>query len=295
MDVEEATPPPPTPQVKRVRFRNPTCTHKVACKCDPGGEDFHRLHKAPMMDATRINNRFSILSCQDDEDDDDQDIEYPDVNNNVIKTKEKMPKMPKKRSQNERKKNNHQNIEEEIDKILAEMEDEYGKDEDHIDINLFVDDGGENNNDMMNFGSQQYEDHDEYTKLSGIMDSGAIKHVTNRKTMPQVPVRPSAGSKRGQCFISATGDRAPNEGEQEVHGYTEGGDAAMMTIQVTDVQKTLFSVSEITDRGNRVIFGKGGGVIHNVASNKLTPFPRVNGAYILDLWIPKGRPFGRQE
>ena len=120
-----------------------------------------------------------------------------------------------------------------------------------------------------------------------MMDSGAAKHVTNRGTVPHVPIVPSPGSLRNQSFISATGGRSPNEGEQHLQGCTDAGTPVDMNIQITDVNKSLFSVAEITERGNRVIFGRGGGVIHNVKSNRLTPFRRTGGVYALDIWIPK--------
>ena len=37
--------------------------------------------------------------------------------------------------------------------------------------------------------------------------------------------------------------------------------------------------------GNRVIFGKGGGVVRNFKSGKQTPFYRQNGIYVLDKWL----------
>ena len=70
-----------------------------------------------------------------------------------------------------------------------------------------------------------------------------------------------------------------------------------MTFQVTDVQKHLCSVAEICDRGNRVVFGINGGVIHNLRTNSITPFKRKGGIYMLDLWINQSEPaktgFGR--
>ena len=68
-----------------------------------------------------------------------------------------------------------------------------------------------------------------------------------------------------------------------------------MTIQITDgVKRALFSVAKICDRGNRVIFGQGGGVIHNLATQQLTPFRRTGGIYALDLWV-NTQGFRRQE
>ena len=78
----------------------------------------------------------------------------------------------------------------------------------------------------------------------------------------------------------------PNVGEQNICVCTEQGQQAPMTFQITDVNKPLWAVSEICDRGNRVIFGKAGGVIQNLRSGNLTPFSRSNGIYTIDFWIP---------
>ena len=139
---------------------------------------------------------------------------------------------------------------------------------------------------MYGLGEQDNQD-ENWVKVSGVMDSGAADNVTSSDTVPHVPIRPSAGSKRGQNFVSACGQKRANEGEQLLQGYTDQGEEADMLMQITDVKKSLFSVKKICDRGNRVVFGRGGGVIHNLATNKLTPFRKQGGVYMMDLWIPK--------
>ena len=56
--------------------------------------------------------------------------------------------------------------------------------------------------------------------------------------------------------------------------------------QVGDVQRILFSISEICDEGHRVVFGRNGGYIYNIHSGRVRPFARRGGVYELDLWIP---------
>ena len=76
-------------------------------------------------------------------------------------------------------------------------------------------------------------------------------------------------------------------GEQHLQGRTEDGSVASISFQVTGVTRPLYSVGEITDRGNRVVFGKNGGVIQNLRTGKLTPFKRSGGVYELDFYIPE--------
>ena len=54
--------------------------------------------------------------------------------------------------------------------------------------------------------------------------------------------------------------------------------------QIADVSKPLVSVPAICERGNRVIFGKSGGVIQNIQTGHETPFYRQDGIYIYISW-----------
>ena len=128
---------------------------------------------------------------------------------------------------------------------------------------------------------------DEYLRFRSVMDSGAADHVSNRATVPHVGIRPSAGSRAGRHFTTATGGEVPNEGEQELDIVTEEGGTSSMVFQITDVKKPLCSVSKICDRGNRVVFGRSGGVIHDLRTNHLTPFSRTGRIYTMDFYVRK--------
>jgi len=128
---------------------------------------------------------------------------------------------------------------------------------------------------------------DGWTKVRGIMDSGAAQCVAPPDMAPGAPILPSAGSQRGQNYLAANGDRMPNMGEQKLQIMTADGGSADLGFQITGVTRPLFAVSEIADRGNRVIFGKNGGVIQNLTTGKLTPFPRSGGVYVLDFYLPE--------
>ena len=55
--------------------------------------------------------------------------------------------------------------------------------------------------------------------------------------------------------------------------------------QIAEVTKPLVSVSAICERGNRVIFGKSGGVVKNLKTGAETPFYKENGIYVLTMWL----------
>ena len=120
----------------------------------------------------------------------------------------------------------------------------------------------------------------------------------NGAAAPEVPVVPSEGSKAGLTYGCAGGSDIKNEGEQALPLTTNNGCNADLTFQVADVSKTLASVSRICDKGNRVVFIKGGGVIQNLRTGIITPVRRRGGIYVLDLWLDRqqGRngPFPRQ-
>ena len=69
--------------------------------------------------------------------------------------------------------------------------------------------------------------------------------------------------------------------------------------QVAEVGKPLISVSALCEKGNRVLFGRGGGIIRNIESGRESQFYRKNGVYVMSLWMldephDEGSPFGRQ-
>ena len=59
------------------------------------------------------------------------------------------------------------------------------------------------------------------------------------------------------------------------------GAKCTVRMQVTDVRKSLISVSKVCDAGHRVIFEKGGGYIEHLESGQRTGFERKGGVYTL--------------
>ena len=117
------------------------------------------------------------------------------------------------------------------------------------------------------------------------MDPGAAAPVAPPSMLPNVKIEPSPGRIRGQTYTSASKHRLNNLGQQKIHAFTEEGDETSVLFQIADVSKPLVSVASICERGNRVIFGKAGGVGQSLSTGKEIPFYRRHGIYILSLWL----------
>ena len=134
---------------------------------------------------------------------------------------------------------------------------------------------------------------EEGVRVRAVVDSGSSDHCMSRSTVPEIPIRPSAGSRRGQVYSAAGGKGIPNEGEQNLPLLTADGTTAPLVFQMAEVRKPLVSVARLCDRGNRVTFGRGGGVVQNLTNGKCTKFMREGSIYTLDFWLDHEGPFTR--
>ena len=125
-----------------------------------------------------------------------------------------------------------------------------------------------------------------WTHVRVIPDSGAIQSVAPKEMAVGYPIRPSAGSMRGQQYVSASGDEIPNEGEQFLPIMSAEGHQTTQRWQMAEVTRPLQSVGELCDQGHRVVFGRGGGYVVDVQTGNITAFARENGTYLMDMWIP---------
>ena len=116
-------------------------------------------------------------------------------------------------------------------------------------------------------------------------DGQWLAPVAPPSMVPSVKIVPSEGSKRGMKYTSASKHKLPNLGQQAIHACTEDGHMTDVLFQVADVSKPLISVSALCERGNRVIFGKAGGIVKNLRTGTETAFYRQNGIYILSMWL----------
>ena len=148
------------------------------------------------------------------------------------------------------------------------------------------------------------------------IDSCASDNVTARKHLKGMgyKIKPSAGSKRGQRWGSASGHTIDNEGEVSYKFMTESGAVSRGTTQIGEVRRPLAAVSKITKAGNLVIFSEGDDWIidrrDEVAdailklvkqATKKVKMYQHKGTYRMRAWlIPEGHkaignngPFGR--
>ena len=139
----------------------------------------------------------------------------------------------------------------------------------------------------LNRSSSDYARNDAgWTHVRVIPDSGAIQSVAPKDMAVGYPVQPSAGSMRGQQYVSASGDEIPNEGEQYLPVLSAEGHQTTQRWQMAEATRPLQSVGELCDQGHRVIFGRGGGIVVDVQTGATTAFGRENGTYVMDMWIP---------
>ena len=136
-----------------------------------------------------------------------------------------------------------------------------------------------------------------YKMAKGItVDSGAADNVLPRRMVRGRGnrVRPSAASRAGVHYITASANRIPNEGETDLSFVTSDGRDISWLFQVAEVNKVLASVSYLVDAGHRVVFDKDAktGVDVSVIVNKITgeevKMRRDNNVWVIDAYIEEG-------
>ena len=135
---------------------------------------------------------------------------------------------------------------------------------------------------------------DEKHFISVTVDSGAGDNVTNKDEAPEYEVETSDHPEKDTAYILPDGRVIRNEGVKNVKVITEEGAKCTVKMQVTDVRKSLMSVSRVCDEGHRVVFEKHGGYIEHLATGQKTQFPRIGGVYVLRLEVAPKSGFPRQ-
>ena len=127
------------------------------------------------------------------------------------------------------------------------------------------------------------ENDEKWECLDIVLDSGAAESVAPESMAAWIPTVESAGSRRGQTYLSASGDDMPNKGEKCIPVTTEIGHETSATFQITDVSRPLCSVAKVCDQGNTVVFDAKGGYIEDAAGFR-TPFKRESNVYVMQLY-----------
>ena len=163
----------------------------------------------------------------------------------------------------------------------VEIPDWLDQTEEDVTMSLFDDDdrdAGEESKDVLSSlgaswrSEPQTWESKRWMKVSSVVDSGALTAVAPPSMAPNVPIVPSEGSKRGQKWTSASKHELKHLGHPSIHACTESGSMSDVLFQVAEVSKPLISVSALCERGNRVIFGRAGGVRQNTKTGRHTPF-----------------------
>ena len=79
-----------------------------------------------------------------------------------------------------------------------------------------------------------------------------------------------------------------------IQGITKQGKNIGMTFQSANVTKPLGPVRAMLDAGKKVIFQKGNNYIEDKSGSIKTPIEERNGAFVFDLWMPKGNCCGEE-
>ena len=96
----------------------------------------------------------------------------------------------------------------------------------------------------------------------------------------------SPGSLVGLHYLSASGGRIPNRGQQRLPIELGNGLRTHAIFQVADVSRPLVSVAKLAEAGKAVVFAYSGGVSRDLESGVDTPFERRGGIYIFKIKIP---------
>ena len=137
-----------------------------------------------------------------------------------------------------------------------------------------------------------------YRKVEATLDSGAADCVCGLEDFPEEMLAEPNEQMADVQYICADGGKIPNLGTKTVQGLTTQGEKMSVKFQVTQVTRPLIAVSKLTEAGHDVNLHKKGGTIRNHASGKVTTVRKVDGVYVLDIWVrctPASLPGGSRQ
>jgi hypothetical protein len=179
--------------------------------------------------------------------------------------------------------NSISNVSPELNEWVTVMRRAKGRRDNHVCLNSLERSGNEVNCiSEVNAGNGQWE------KVTVTVDSGAVDSVGPPTMAKDIRTRETPASRAGMKYRAANGTSIVNQGEKAIQGMTRQGQKIGMAFQIANVTKPLGAVRAMLDAGNKVIFDRPNSYIVNKATKSIVPIDERNGAFVFDIWIPKG-------
>ena len=124
-------------------------------------------------------------------------------------------------------------------------------------------------------------------EITASVDSGAGVSIMPERMCEHVPVHPTNDSRAGVVYKAASGHAVPDLGSRTFSAQTETFQDRRLTCKVGPARKLLMSVSDMLERGNRVVFDANGSYAEHVQTGQRTPLHRENGVFVMKLWVRK--------
>ena len=121
-----------------------------------------------------------------------------------------------------------------------------------------------------------------------IMNSGATESVAPPTMCPHIPLAEFSGSRPGEEYRTAGGERLKNEGQRHMQAWTDEGRTVGMTYQVAEVTNPLNSGTKMCDAENVVAFTAEGSTMKNLWTGASMHFGGESGVYVLNNWEKRG-------
>ncbi len=121
-------------------------------------------------------------------------------------------------------------------------------------------------------------------KLTVTVDSGASTSVMPEFEATMIQIEESDASRKNTKFRAANGSAIFSQGKRRIKGRTESGDKCTASFEVCKVTKTLGAVSDMVDKGNKVVFDAENSYVLNKSIGRKTYLRRRGGVFEFDIW-----------
>lgn len=115
--------------------------------------------------------------------------------------------------------------------------------------------------------------------------------MPRRMIIRKSEIRESEGSKNGRHYFAANNGRIPNESEYVLSFSTVEGNEQCLTFQIAEVNKALCAISNLVDKGYKVVFDKNmktdqdtSYMVHK-ETDAITRYKRARNVWVLDAFV----------